>query len=72
MGEIAAVQAFLQEHALVAAAINGAVVAARTDIAAFASWKRFDDAMAYDWGVALWRWFQGAVLGALIALGMGA
>lgn len=72
MDELAAVQAFVKAHPVVASALLGAGVAARMDLAAFASWKRFDDALAYDWGVALWRWFQGAVIGALAALGVGA
>lgn len=50
---------------LLTAAIAGAVAAAATDIAAFRSWKSFDDAVRYDWGLAAWRWFQGAIVGVL-------
>lgn len=50
-------------------ALQGAIVAASADYAAFRSWKRLDDAFSYDWGVAAWRWFQGAVVGAVTRLG---
>jgi hypothetical protein len=54
----------------VAGAIAGVVSAAAADIAAFRSWKSFDDAKVYSWNVAAWRWFQGAVMGLLAAAGI--
>jgi hypothetical protein len=64
-------QAFLN-HPVVAGAIAGAGGAALADYAAFRNWKSFDDALTYDWYVALFRWVQGAVGGALFALGWAA
>jgi len=56
-------------------ALHGALVgwgsALVVDYAAFRSWKSAHDLMAYDWGVALWRWGQGAVGGAVTSLGLG-
>jgi hypothetical protein len=54
------------------AAFSGAIAAAVVDIHAFLTWKKFQDVEAYDWGVAVFRWVQGAVAGALTGLGMGA
>ena len=56
-------------HPVVAGAVAGIGAAALVDYAAFRSWKSYQDALQYDWGVALWRWFQGGVGGALTALG---
>jgi hypothetical protein len=53
-------------------AVTGFAAAAVVDIAAFRSWKSFHDAASYQWGTAAWRWFQGAVSGALVALGYSA
>ena len=50
----------------------GVLVAARTDYHAFRAWKTWEEAAAYNWKVAGWRWFQGAVIGALTTLGLGA
>lgn len=58
-------------YPIVAGAISGLMAAAVVDLHAFRSWHSFQDARAYDWGVASWRWFQGAITGALAALGMG-
>lgn len=57
-------------HALMGA-LTGWAVAAKTDYAAFVGWKSIQDALAYDWKVALWRWFQGAVIGAVSVTGFG-
>ena len=46
-------------------AIAGAVGAARVDYMAFKEWKSLDDAKHYDWGKAVWRWFHGAIVGAV-------
>lgn len=43
----------------------GLVTAAAIDFGAFRKWNSFDDALSYDWKIALWRWFQGAVIGAV-------
>lgn len=47
-----------------AGALAGLISAAAIDFQAFRKWKSFDDALHYDWGIAVWRWVQGAVLGA--------
>lgn len=57
---------------LVQGALTGLVSAAGVDFAAFRSWKSFDDAHNYDWKLAIWRWFQGAVLGVLSGAGLAA
>ncbi len=49
--------------------VGGALV---IDYMAFRSWKKFDDALAYDWPTAAWRWIQGAVGGAIVGAGLGA
>lgn len=64
------IQAALQYRA-VQGAVTGMATAGLVDFAAFRSWKSFDDARQYDWGIALWRWFQGAVVGALTGFGFG-
>lgn len=48
-------------------AVLGGLVAARVDYMAFIAMKTPGDALAYDWKVAAWRWFQGAVMGAVAA-----
>lgn len=63
--------AFLM-YPVVHGAVTGLITAAGIDLHAFLSWKKVQDAVAYDWGVALWRWFQGAVSGAIVAAGYGA
>jgi len=52
--------------------IAGALAGAATDISAFRSWKSFEEARAYDWRIASWRWFQGAGMGLIAAAGLGA
>ena len=56
---------------LVRAAVAGALAAAAIDFAAFRQWKSFDEITQYDWKLALFRWAQGAVIGAISALGLG-
>lgn len=51
---------------------SGFIAAVGADIVAFRSWKTFDDARAYDWKVATFRWVQGVVLGAISGAGLGA
>lgn len=64
-------QNFLK-HPVVAGAVSGLVGAMLVDYSEFRKWKNLDDAVAYDWATASWRWFQGLVGGALAALGYGA
>lgn len=59
------------KHPIVAAAIAGALAAARVDYVAFKEWKSVDDFTRYDWKTAGFRWAQGAVSGALSAAGIG-
>lgn len=61
----------LMRHPAVKGAIAGTLAAMAIDRQAFASWKSFDDVKKYDWGLALFRWGQGAVIGATSALGLG-
>ncbi len=58
--------------AMLKGAGSGAVSAAWIDLLAFKSWKCWHDAAVYDWSTASWRWFQGAVVGALTAAGFAA
>ena len=58
-------------HPLVAGALSGALAGAAVDISAFRSFKNFDEFASYAWGVAAFRWVQGAVFGALAAAGLG-
>jgi hypothetical protein len=57
-------------------AVHGALVGwistAAVDYQAFRTWKSVQDALKYDWSIALWRWLQGAVLGAVSNSGIGA
>lgn len=55
---------------VVAGAVSGALSAAAADYGAFRTWKSVQEALAYSWGLACWRWFQGAVFGAVGALGL--
>ena len=60
------------QHSVVRGALTGIVAAAAVDYAAFRSWKSFADARGYSWSVAAFRWVQGAITGALAALGLDA
>ena len=55
-----------------AGALTGLVSAAGVDLHAFLKWQSFHDAATYAWGIAAWRWCQGAVTGALVGGGFGA
>ena len=48
-----------------AGATAGFVAAAVVDFGAFRSFKSLDEALAYNWKLAAFRWFQGVVSGAL-------
>ncbi len=56
---------------LVRGAVAGLLAAAAVDFRAFKAWQSFHDAAVYDWKTAGWRWFQGAVVGAVSAAGLG-
>ena len=53
-------------------ALTGLLSAAAVDYAAFRSWDDWQDFTSYSWGLASWRWLQGAVVGAVGALGLEA
>lgn len=63
---------FLIHHPVVSVIAKGALVgvltAAASDYAAFRSWKSYRDFYTYDWGVASFRWLQGAFVGAVAAV----
>lgn len=46
-------------------AIGGILIAARVDYMAFKAMQDPTAALAYDWKIAAWRWFQGGVIGAI-------
>jgi len=52
-------------------ACAGALASARTDFDAFRTWHSFKDLEGYSWSIAAWRWFQGAIIGAVTAAGIG-
>lgn len=54
--------------AVIVGALTGWAGAARADVMAFKSWKRYQDIRDYDWAVATFRWLQGAVSGAMAAV----
>lgn len=58
-------------HPVVIASLFSAAAAARTDYEAFKSWDEWRDIKTYKWKTALWRWFQGAVIGAVGASAIG-
>lgn len=66
------VVAWLSQSAAVQGAIGGWLVAARVDYEAFKHWQSFDEAKAYNWKVAAWRWLQGAIIGAVTLASGGA
>ena len=56
---------------LFAGALAGLTSAMIVDVGAFRGWKKWQDALTYDWGIATFRWFQGIVIGGLTGLGYG-
>jgi hypothetical protein len=62
----------LLHHPISRGAVAGLVAAAVVDFHAFMTWKQFDDLKQYDWGTALFRWFQGAITGAMTGAGFTA
>lgn len=59
------------QHPIVVAALAGAIAAARVDFHAFKSWQSFDEAVTYSWKTAVFRWIQGAIVGAVMGAGLG-
>ena len=57
-------------HPIVQGTVTGLLSAAAVDFAAFKSWKNVQEALTYNWTVAVWRWFQGAAVGAISAAGL--
>ena len=56
---------------VVRGALSGLVAAAIVDVHAFMRWRSVQEAIAFDWRTAALRWAQGAVGGALMAVGLG-
>lgn len=54
----------------VQAIITGLLGGVAVDLAAFRSWKSWSDAAQYDWTLASWRAFQGAIGGVLGYFGL--
>lgn len=51
-------------------AMAGLLTAAAVDFQAFRAWKGFGEIVTYAWRTALFRWMQGAVVGAVTAAGL--
>lgn len=62
----------LLNQPIVKGALAGLLSAAAVDIQAFRAFKSLNDLVAYSWGLAAFRWAQGAIVGALTAAGLGA
>lgn len=60
----------MKTNIILAGALSGLVTAARVDYEAFKAWDDYKDAIAYNWGLAAWRWFQGAAIGAVTMAGL--
>lgn len=58
-------------HPIVQGALTGFIGAAVVDFGAFRAWKTWHDIAVYQWSTASFRWFQGAVVGAVAAAGIG-
>lgn len=61
---------YLLRLPVVRGALAGMVAAARVDYIAFKAWRSFHDIATYDWRTAMWRWTQGAIVGAITAIGI--
>ena len=62
----------LVRNPILKGALAGLLSAALVDFAAFRSWQSLHDATSYAWSTALFRWGQGAVVGAVTSAGIGA
>lgn len=60
----------MKQNIILAGALGGLLSAARADYEAFKSWKDFNDALGYNWRTALFRWVQGAIIGAVTMAGV--
>lgn len=60
------------QHPIVVGAIGGLIVATAVDFQAFRAFKSYEEFRSYSWGLAAFRAVQGAVLGALSVIGIGA
>lgn len=52
-------------------AVGGALASAEADYAAFRTWQTWHDVAVYDWRTATFRWFKGAIIGAVTVAGAG-
>jgi hypothetical protein len=52
--------------------ISGLIASVSVDYAAFRSWRSWHDFAVYSWGIATFRWFQGAIVGGLTGIGYAA
>lgn len=59
----------LWHNAYIRGAISGILVAARVDYLAFKAMQDPAAILAYNWKIAAWRWFQGAVIGVVSVSG---
>lgn len=62
----------LSHSPIVHGAITGALASAVVDFQAFKTWTTFHDFVTFNWATAAFRWLQGAVLGAVAGVGLGA
>lgn len=60
----------MKQNIILAGALGGLLSAARADYEAFKAWDDYEDAISYNWSVALWRWVQGAIIGAVTMAGV--
>jgi hypothetical protein len=60
----------MKQNIILAGALSGLISAAKLDFDAFRRWKSFDEALSYNWGIALWRWLQGGIIGAVTGAGL--
>ena len=63
--------AMLFHSPIVHGARIGWVTAAHVDYSAFLSFGTWKDAATYNWGTASFRWFKGALGGAIMGAGFG-
>lgn len=58
------------QHPISQGVLVGVGTAALVDYGAFRKWQSWKEFAEYDWKVASFRWFQGAVVGALAGAGL--